>query len=281
MKWIDRPENSIPYYTFENISKAGFSVNAFTSRIFRKNGETKDSLQLVMMNDSDPAEVEYCERAMMDQFGIDPSRLVFAAQEHTVNIHVVVPEDLAPENIRPKLEGIDGLVTDIPHVMLKTFGADCPSVFLADPVHKAIGLCHSGRNGTQRHISAKMLKVMQEKFGTQPAQVLAAVSPGICVECYEVGDDVAEDFIMDYLDLSGASAMTGLERGLSEGLLQFIDGRYHIDLPLSIRLSLTAAGVPEENIEESHMCTKCRKDIFFSLRGEGRILNENCALFMV
>ena len=153
MKWADSKEINIPYYTFENLEKAGFHVNGFTTKLYRDNGRESDFFQLLMRNDSVPEEVKHCKQLLLEQFNTDEDHLVRSAQKHTANIHVVTGKDLGPGEKRPVLENIDGLVTDKPGVMLQTFGADCPSVFLADPVNRAIGLCHSGRKGTQSHIS--------------------------------------------------------------------------------------------------------------------------------
>ena len=285
MKWIDKPENPIPYFTFENLSATGFAVNAFTSKLYRKDGAEDDFLQLLMRKDSVPSEVENCMNLMLKQFDTDREHLIPSAQKHTANIHVVSEKDTGPAENRPVLECVDGMVTDIPGVMLQTFGADCPGIYLADPVHRAIGLCHSGRKGTQNHIGKVMLEAMMREYGTAPYDVLAAVSPGICVSCYEVGDDVAVDFVRDYfsehVQTTTVSDGNLLEEGLSQGILQYINGRYHIDLSRSIKMTLTAAGIPADNIELSDICTKCRSDILYSFRAEGRISSENCALFMI
>jgi len=285
MKLINSENTIIPYYTFENLAEAGFPVNAFTTRLLRQNGKLCQSFRPLMRPDSDPDEVNNCIRLMLDQFGTDKSHLVKSAQKHTANIHVVTESFMSRD--KKDLECIDGLITNIPGVTLQTLGADCPSVFLADPVHKAIGLCHSGRKGTQQHISAKMLQAMTAKYGTHASDVLAGISPGICVSCYEVGDDVAQDFIDDYLgstlfaDQSIQQHDDNISAGTDLGLLKKSDHKYHIDLNRSISLSLQSAGVPSENIELSDICTKCRSDIFYSFRGDGRIINENCALFRI
>ena len=275
MKWIDHEQLSIPYYTFENLEKTHLVTNAFTTRLYRKNGQPDNFFQPLLRKISDPAEVSGCIRLLTAQFGTDPDHLVSSAQKHTSNIHLVTSADLGPESSRPVLEYIDGLITNIPGVMLQTFGADCPSVYLLDPVRKAIGLCHSGRKGTQNHIASVMLRSMVQEYGTDPADVLAAVSPGICQDCYEVGIDVAEDFAQDYFSYPEA------DPDKKSALLTFMKGKYHIDLFQAIAYSLQSSGVKAANIEISHLCTKCRADIFYSFRAEGSISSENSALLML
>lgn len=282
MKWMDLPQLDIPYYTFENLENSGLVVNAFTTRHYRKNGEPDDFLQLLLRPDSNPREVTDCKQLLLKQFAVRPGNLVPSAQKHTINIHLVTDEDLGYEDMCSHLNQVDGLITNKPGVLLQTFGADCPSVYLLDPVNKDIGLCHSGRKGTQGQIAAVMLQAMEKEFGTSPAHVLAAISPGICRDCYEVGDDVAEDFARDYLGFSqDADAKTVLNSPDIRPYLNKKGGRYYIDLYEAIRNSLIRCGVPSDQIESSPLCTRCRKDIFYSFRGEGRISNENCALFML
>ena len=77
---------------------------------------------------------------------------------------------------------------------LVTFYADCVPLFFVDPVHRAIGLSHSGWRGTVGRMGKVTLELMQEQYGTDPAQVFAAIGPSICQECYEVSGDVIGEF---------------------------------------------------------------------------------------
>ena len=278
MKWIDHPGQPVPYFTFESLECAGV-ISAFTTRLYDNAGVRSDFFQPLLRPDSDPEAVAFCRGLLLRQFGTDEEHLVRSAQKHTANVHIVAGQDLGPVSERTPLESIDGLVTDIPGVMLQTFGADCPSVYLFDPVRQAIGLCHSGRKGTQLHIGAVMLHTMVSAFGTDPADVIAAVSPGICADCYEVGDEVADDFAGDYLK----DPVTGSLRcqSILDNILIKKTGRYHIDLFAAVFQSLADAGIRKDHIELPDMCTRCRSDLFYSFRAEGRITNENCAILML
>jgi hypothetical protein len=83
---------------------------------------------------------------------------------------------------------------------------------------------------------------MKVEFGTAPADVYAAIGPGIGVCCYEVGEDVARQF--------------GITRV----------GRTHLDLASENRKQLEAAGVAPQNIEALGVCTFCDAERFFSYR---------------
>ena len=315
MKWMNDPIYDVPFFTFENLERTGIVTNAFTTKFYWKNGrgtgETINNFfQPLLRVSSEPEEVAHCETLLKQQFNVKDGYLISSAQKHTNNIYLITADDIeASVKGNLHLESIDGLITDIPGVMLETFGADCPSVYIVDPVHKAIGLCHSGRKGTQTHIAAVMLEAMNKAYGTEPADVSAAISPGICTNCYEVGDDVARDFAKDYKNKTGfmnpssANVSSGHSDPYAAGrchhaanneidivnanssdvisCLPHINGRYHIDLFRAISQSLIACGVNPDNIEVSHLCTRCRSDIFYSFRAEGKISNENCGLMMI
>ena len=72
---------------------------------------------------------------------------------------------------------MDGLVTNVPGLVLVTYYADCVPLFFADPVHRAVGLSHSGWRGTVSDIAGETVKVMQERYGTNPADLLGAIGP--------------------------------------------------------------------------------------------------------
>jgi copper oxidase (laccase) domain-containing protein len=82
------------------------------------------------------------------------------------------------------------------------------------------------------------------------------VGPGICRECYEVGQDVADAFIASYTkgQLGGV-----LFDGVQEG-------KYQLDLWRANVVNLLEAGVPEDNIQVTDICTCCNADFLFSHR---------------
>lgn len=142
---------------------------------------------------------------------------------------------------RPGVAGEgDALVTATPGVPLAIRTADCLPILLADPENLVIAAVHAGWRGTVERIAGEAIRVMREKFGTDPRKLRAAIGPGIGLCCYEVGDDVARRF--------------GLER------------RGKVDLARANRDQLAWCGV--ERIETIARCTQCEPDVFFSYRRE-------------
>lgn len=150
------------------------------------------------------------------------------------------------------LDATDAVVTAAPGVPLLLLVADCVPVLLFDPRRRVLGLAHAGWKGTVAGIAAATLAVMQERFGSRPADCVAAFGPSIGACCYAVGEAVLER----------------LPPGLPPQLLPCREGQVHLDLRGLNAWLLRQAGVPEGNLLDAGCCTCCRKDVFFSHRGD-------------
>ena len=94
--------------------------------------------------------------------------------------------------------GVDGLMTNVPGLLLGIHVADCGPVFILDPVRRAIALLHSGKNGSALGITARAIGRMVEAFGSRPEDLVVQLGPCIRVPQYDV------DFVSQIL--SGAVA---------------------------------------------------------------------------
>jgi YfiH family protein len=163
---------------------------------------------------------------------VDPADSTFLEQKHSDLVFIATRPGAGGEG--------DALVTNRPNLALSIRTADCYPILLADTLNRAVAAIHAGWRGTAAHIVRKTLEKMRSEFGTLPANVHAAIGPGIGVCCYEVGIEVAREFGRD--------------------------GRTHLDLALENRNQLEEAGVPTGNIEALGMCTFCNAERFFSYR---------------
>lgn len=134
----------------------------------------------------------------------------------------------------------DALVSGQPGLALSIRTADCYPILLADTAHRGLAAVHAGWRGTAAGIVAETLTKMREEFGTAPADVAAAIGPGIGACCYEVGEDVARQF------------------GMS--------GPGKLDLAAENVRQLITAGVPRERVDVLGLCTFCDPERFFSWR---------------
>lgn len=88
----------------------------------------------------------------------------------------------------------DAQVTSRKGVALGVFAADCLPVLLADPQAGVIGVAHCGRKGLQTGVIGSAVDLMTTK-GAVPERIVATLGPRICGDCYEVGDEIADQFI--------------------------------------------------------------------------------------
>ncbi|MBQ9512317.1 MAG: peptidoglycan editing factor PgeF, partial [Lachnospiraceae bacterium] len=156
---------------------------------------------------------------------------------------------------------VDGLITNEAGVILVTLHADCMPLYFVDPVHRAIGLAHSGWRGTALGIGQTVVKMMGEHFGTKPEDFICVLGPAICETHYEVGEDVHEAFFNSYgADCDAYRLFTPSP---------ILKGKYFFSLARANRMVLERAQVPGEKIHDCGLCTYCESDLFFSHRRDG------------
>lgn len=112
--------------------------------------------------------------------GFPSDRLATVRQVHGSAVHCVTPGQSG------ELGEADGLICNLPGIMLGIYVADCGAVFLVDPVRQACGLLHSGRKGTEQNITGTAIRHMQEHFGTRPEDLIVQLGPCIRPPAYEV-----------------------------------------------------------------------------------------------
>lgn len=164
----------------------------------------------------------------------------------------------------PDYEEIDGLITNEPGLILCTSFADCVPLYFVDPKKQAIGLAHSGWRGTVNRMGARLIEEMKRQFGSNPGDLLVAVGPSICVDCYEVGEDVAGEFQKAFPDT------VVLQKGKQEG-------KYQLDLWKANEQLLLDAGIRKEHLEITDLCTCCNQELLFSHRASHGQRGNLCA----
>ncbi|MEO6119623.1 MAG: peptidoglycan editing factor PgeF [Terriglobales bacterium] len=222
-----------------------------------------------------PAAVEKNRQAFFTAVGAGPktsSYLITMKQVHSSNIHVL---DQPPTEV---LVG-DGVITNLPRLLLSIQTADCVPILLVDTRTKAVGAFHAGWRGTAKRIVEKGVGMMQMTYGSDPEDIRAAIGPCIQQCCYGVGPEVVDEFhsqfdyaaelLQDFFDDDPVKRKYPLlfmtARAPGHGP---IGKQPHLDLTEANRRQLLAAGVPAENIWVSGLCTGCNTDRLFSHRKE-------------
>ncbi len=247
--------DSVPYLTYNSLSEIKFINHAFTTRLGGVSEGEFASMNMAFNRGDNPERVTENYRRFCAGAGFDFNSLVASAQDHHTYVRAVTSADKGIGIYRPRdMESVDALITNEPNVTLVTYYADCTPLFFVDTEKRAIGLAHAGWRGTVGRIGEKVIKKMTELYGTDPKDIKTAVGPAISVCCYEVDEPCAANFL----------ALTDLpvERFVfSKGA-----GKYMLDLLEANRQILMAAGVPEENITLSDLCTNCNSELLWSHR---------------
>lgn len=279
--------DAVPYLSVRLLDGIGVP-NLYSTR-FVSYGQRQDcgrpGLRVVVMKTEDPAqaapEVFRNRDLLARQLGSSIEQECVADQTHTSRVYLAKPEDLGPILRADKpahRRDIDGLITDLPNAVLTVFGADCPPVYLADPVRRAVGLVHAGWRGTLGRIPAVAVERMKEEFGSDPRDIYAAIGPGICQDCYEMGPEVRDLFAGQWGEDSAAKIFRNYPAFAEDGS-EIPGGKPHLDLREANRMSLLGAGLREDHIAVSNVCTRCNADVFYSFRAR-RMENEQAAMIV-
>ena len=197
---------------------------------------------------------------------------VSARQVHSAVIHHIteIPEQ--------PLTG-DGLITNLPGVVLTVRTADCIPVLIADRKRRAVGAFHAGWRGTFARIVEKGVGEMRSKFGSEPKDLQAAIGPGVHRCCYEVEEGFKQRWAAQFAYVDDLfDEVFDSNALLNKYPLLFMNQRapghgapamkLHLDLITANRRQLLDAGVSAKDIWVSDLCTSCRTDLLFSHRAE-------------
>lgn len=245
------------------LEETGVVQHCFTTRLGGVSKGIFAELNLSFTRGDEQEAVEENYRRLAVALGVDYEKFVLSDQTHTVNVRRVTAEDAGKGLTRERdYRDVDGLITNEPGLVLSTFFADCVPLYFVDPVHRAIGLSHSGWRGTAARMGNATIEAMGREYGTRPEDLVCAIGPSICQDCYEVSEDVAEEFQRAFGDcwqeLLALSPKPKEETGGEQ--------KYQLDLWRANERVLLDAGVKESRIAVTDICTCCNPDILFSHR---------------
>jgi len=247
-------KNGITYITFPKLEKTKLVNHLFSTRTGGVSKGKYQSMNLSFNGGDDREAVLENYRRLCGCECIKINHLVLSQQTHTDNIKTVTKADCGTGIFKESFNDIDGLITNERGVALVTQYADCTPLVFLDPVKKVIATSHAGWRGTVKEIGKKTVLKMQAEFACDPKNILAGIGPCIKNCCYEVDNPVYNEFVkLSYLDLN--RIFTPKE-----------NGRYMLDLVEANKQILINAGIMEENIDLSDICTFCNADTLHSHR---------------
>lgn len=259
----------VKYLTFPLFEQSEMVRHLFSTRIGGVSQGIYESMNLSYSRGDKKEAVDENFRRIAEIFDTTPDRIVCSKQTHTTNVRLVTEADCGKGVVYPQdYDDVDGLITNEPGILLCTLYADCVPLYFLDTKNRAIGLGHSGWRGTVNKMGEAMLRAMHEAYGTRPEDVLAAIGPSICQDCYEVGGEVADAFVQSFPSEWNCL----LKKGSREG-------KYQLDLWEANRRVLLHAGILKEHLEVTDLCTCCNGKVLFSHRASGG-KRGNLAAFM-
>jgi len=228
----------------------------FTTRQGGVSPEPFTSLNLGPFTKDAPEHIRENRKRALETAGIGGCRSAGLQQVHGNRVRRVTAGTLretAPGEHLHMGEG-DALITNQKNVVLTTLHADCPGILLYDPKNRAIGAVHAGWRGTLAEIGPAAIRAMKEAYGTEPQNLMAALTPCISFCCFETGPEVFEAFREKF-------------SYIMEYARQAENGKYFLDLQGLNERQLENCGVI--HIEKSPFCTVCEEELFFSYRRDG------------
>ncbi|MDO4268666.1 MAG: peptidoglycan editing factor PgeF [Eubacteriales bacterium] len=254
-----REKHGVTYLSFPALEDSGLVSHSFSTRLGGVSEGKFSSMNFTFTRGDNPEHVMENYRRMAAVLETDLEKMVLSHQTHTTNVRIVTEEDAGKGIVRDRdYTDVDGLVTNVPGITLVTFYADCVPLYLLDPVHRAIGLSHSGWRGTVNRMGQKTLETMATCYGTNPADVTACIGPSICQDCFEVGEEVILEFAEAFDPAFHRELFYKKE-----------NGKYQLDLWRANEIILAEAGIKEDHIHTTDICTHCNPELLFSHRTAG------------
>jgi len=239
--------DEIRYFQFEQMG------HGLTHAVFSRRGGVSPApwaaLNLGSTVGDDLERVRENRRLALATLKLDAASVYDVWQVHGVDV-AFAESPRSPQT--PHLQA-DAILTDRPGLILMMRFADCVPILFHDPVRKVVGIAHAGWMGTVRGAARFAVEAMQRRYGSNPADILAAIGPSIGPDHYDVGPDV----VIQVRQAFGKDAAS---------LLPVTTGSIKFDLWAANRLLLEQAGV--SHVEVAGLCTACAIEDWYSHRAE-------------
>ena len=265
VKYVD---GQIPYLTFKKSLEYDYFKISMSTRLGGVSTGFRASMNLGFYNGDDDKAVTENFMRFGDRIGIKPERMVYSKQTHTTNVLVIDEKDCGKGVVCERdYDNIDGLITNSNNVGLVISYADCVPVFIVDTNKKVIAASHSGWRGTVNNITQVTINKMRDIFDSDAKDCIAFIGPSICQSCYEVSEDLYDEFKLKYSN----DEINDLFR-----LKDVVNKKYELNLHLANVLNLMKCGIDCSNIFVTDICTCCNPQILFSHRASAGKRGINC-----
>ncbi len=243
-----KEDQGIKYYQFDIFRDQPF-FHALLTRHGGYSSSPFDSLNTGGTVGDNPQDVLKNHQKIFEVFGFDYYSRFDVWQVHGTKI-ICADSPRVPETPHEKA---DGILTNMQNVTLFMRFADCVPILIYDPENQVIGIVHAGWQGTAHRIVQAAVEKMVNCYQSLPGSLIVGIGPSICMDCYEVGDDVYRVFHENFGEDADRFFRTAL-------------GKRHLDLCAVNFEILRDAGV--NKIENANICNSCHPVDWYSHRGQ-------------
>lgn len=214
------------------------------------------SLNLGLHVKDKPENVVLNRRRLADELKSPLENWVCADQVHDSSIYKVSQSDKGKGilDYESAIRATDGLYTQEENLMLALCYADCVPLYFYEHEKKLIGTAHAGWKGTVKDVGGKMIQTWIKDEEADVTSIYAIIGPSIGPCCY-----VVDDYVIEKVNQVIRNTAALPYHKVSEG-------QYSLDLKQLNKQLLIHAGVKEDRILTSSLCTSCESSMFFSHR---------------
>jgi YfiH family protein len=237
-----RTSGRLSYIQFDSLLTHSDLVHGVFSRNGGSSSPPYDSLNVSYNTGDKPLNVT--ENILLIKEEIGAARIQSMNQVHGTEI-ITFHRDTHNEL---SIRDADAMITDIPMLGIMVKQADCQGIIIYDAVRSVVAVVHCGWRGNVQDIPGSAVMKMKTEFGCESKDLIAAIGPSLgpcCAEFKSSGEIFPQEF------------------------MQYMVSDAHFNLWEISRMQLLRAGLLNEHIEITGICTKCNPDLFYSYRGEG------------
>ncbi len=257
-------KGGLGFYRAPHLEATGRLIHAFSTRQGGVSPPPFESLNLGFDTGDKAIHIRKNREILTDAFGLSPSVLLTVNQVHEDGILVVDsawPQDYSGASC-------DAIISDRPGLAIGVLTADCVPVLLFDPDHLTVAVIHAGWKGTSLDLPGNTVATMVDRFNTRPENLMAVVGPSIGPCCYEIDEPVYSVFSRRH------DSRSKWTKGVSPSSWMLNLPQGNVDL-------LVESGVRRENVVLIDICTRCRRDLFYSHRGDRGTTGRQISFIML
>ncbi len=253
-------KDGIEYLQFRKLLKYSDIINHAYSIGIDKNFRTARAKDKTPLSENEYNKAIKDYEQLCSLIGSNYINVAKPNQAHTKNILKISKKINInqPDFNLKEYDDIDGLVTNSKNIVLATTNADCILLLFFDPIKKVIANVHSGWKGTLQKISVEAVEKMKYEYNCDPKDIICCICPSIRKCHFTVHNDVKEPYYNEFKNIGDIDKI----------IVKISEDTWSIDTVLINKILLKNAGILEENIVDSGICSVCNSDLIHSYRVE-------------